>query len=146
MEAIQNEIEINASVEKVWDLLTNPAKSPEYMYTCAIETDFKEGSTILWRGIHDQVVYVSGILKEYKPLEKMVYTVIDPNADYPKTPENHLTVTYVVSETENGTHFKVTQAGYETVAEGQARYDEAVAGGGWSSVLEKIKEMAESKS
>ena len=145
MKDIRNKVVIKASKLVVWDMLTNPTKTPEYMYTCAIETDFIEGNPILWRGIHDQVVYVSGVLKTYEPETKMTYTVIDPNADYPQTAENHLLVEYALTERDGKTLMEVTQSGYETVAEGQERYDEAVAGGGWSGVLETIKEMAERK-
>ncbi len=143
MKNIENEILINAPLSTVWDLLINPDKTPIYMYTCAIETDFIVGNDILWRGIHDSVLYVSGRLLAYKPMETMVYTVIDPNASYEQIPENHLTVTYLLTEKEEGVQMKVIQSGYESVAEGQARYDEAVAGGGWTGILEKIKEMAE---
>ena len=143
MTDIINEITINASLDKVWDLLVNPKLTPEYMYTCAIETDFAESSPVLWRGIHDQVVYVSGFMTSFSPKTKMVYTVIDPNADYAQTPENHLTVIYELSESDSTTILKVTQSGYETAANGKERYDEAVAGGGWTGILEKIKEMAE---
>jgi uncharacterized protein YndB with AHSA1/START domain len=54
-------------------------------------------------------------------------------------------VEYTLSERDGKTLLEVRQSGYETVAQGQERYDEAVAGGGWSGVLEKIKEMAEQK-
>ena len=145
MKDIRNKVVIKATKKEVWDILVNPEKTPEYMYTCAIETDFEVGSPLLWRGIHDQVVYVSGKLKLYEPEDKMSYTVINPNADYPQTPENHLLVEYTLTERDGKTLFEVRQSGYQTVAQGQARYDEAVAGGGWSGVLETIKEMAERK-
>ena len=143
MKNIIDKVEINAPINEVWDLLINPKKTPEYMYTCAIETNFEIDSDMFWRGIHDQVVYVSGKLVEFDPPNKMIYTVIDPNADYDQTPENHLLVTYELEGKETSTILKVTQSGYENVAEGEARYAEAEAGGGWKGVLEKIKEMAE---
>lgn len=145
MKDIRNKIVIKAPNSVVWDLLVNPEKTPEYMYTCAIETDFEIGSPLLWRGIHDQVVYVAGFINLFEPEKRMFYSVIDPNADYPQTLKNHLTVEYTLSERDGKTLLEVRQSGYETVAEGQERYDEAVAGGGWSGVLEKIKEMAEGK-
>ena len=143
MKDITNEIIIDASRSKVWDLLVNPKVTSEYMFTCAIESDFQIGSPVIWRGIHDSVVYVSGYLSEYDPESKMVYTVIDPNAAYAQTTENHLAVSYELEEKEGSILLSVVQSGYKTAAEGQARYDEAITGGGWSSILEKIKEMAE---
>lgn len=144
MKDIKNKVVIKAAKSKVWDLLTNPKWTPEYMYTCAIETDFEVGNPILWRGIHDDVVYVSGELLAYDAGDSMTYSVIDPNAEYAQTKENHLIVNYEIEERDGKTNLAVTQSGYETVAQGQERYDEAIAGGGWSGILEKIKEMAES--
>lgn len=143
MKNIIDEIKIKASADEVWDLLINPKKTPDYMYTCAIETNFEIGSDVLWRGIHDQVVYVSGKLIALEKPCKLVYTVIDPNADYAQTPNNHLLVTYELSSQDGSTLLKVTQSGYEDVAEGEARFTESEAAGGWKGVLEKIKEMAE---
>ncbi|WP_235297922.1 SRPBCC domain-containing protein [Portibacter marinus] len=146
MKDIVNKVVIKADREKVWDLLTNPDLTPEYMYTCAILSNFKKGSSVIWKGIHDDVIYVTGKLIAFKPYSVMSYTVIDPNADYPQTPENHLKVQYLLEEKNDKTLLTVIQSGYETVAEGQKRYDEAIANGGWTSILEKIKEMAEAKS
>ena len=69
--------------------------------------------------------------------------MIDPNAEYEQSEENHLIVSYLLTEVGGQSQLSVVQSGYETVASGQERYDEAVAAGGWSGVLEKIKEMAE---
>ena len=143
MKDITNKIVINAPLDQVWDLLINPEKTPEYMYTCAIESTFEEGSKVVWRGIHDDVIYVTGKLLQIEPSKKMTYTVIDPNADYPQVEENHLKVSYLLESRGDKVLLQVTQSGYESVAEGQARYDEAIESGGWSSILEKIKEMAE---
>ncbi len=143
MKDIKNDVLIEAPAALVWDLLTNPSRTPEYMYTCAIETDLQEGSTILWRGINDQVVYVSGRVIAITPNHSMTYSVIDPNGKYEQTEENHLIVSYLLEEKDGQTKLSVVQSGYETVALGQERYDEAVAGAGWSGVLAKIKEMAE---
>lgn len=143
MKAIVDTISINASKDQVWPVLTDPKYTPEYMYGCAIESDMKAGSEVHWRSTADQVVYVSGKIKEIKAPDFMFYTVIDPHADYEQSEENHLDVEYVLEESQGSTFLTVTQSGFDTAAEGQKRYDESVAAGGWKSVLEKIKEIAE---
>ena len=137
----EDTIVIDASIDKVWDAFINPDLTVQYMYGCDVESSWEVGADVLWRGRADKVVYVSGKLIEIEKPNKMVYSVIDPNANYDQTPENHLVVTYEVSEKEEGTEIRVTQGDFGAVADGDKRYKDVVAGGGFMSVLEKIKEL-----
>ncbi len=140
---LQDSIQINSSLDKIWDVLTNPEITPIYMYTCAVISDWKIGGDVLWKGIHDDVIYVKGKLVEFEVKKKFVYTVFDPNSTIEDIPENYLTVSCYLEVDGESTILKVTQGDYSKVANGQSRYDEAAAAGGWQSVLEKIKEIAE---
>ena len=145
MMKIENEILIDAPVETVWDLLTNPEKTKLYMYGCEVVCDWKLGDEMLWRGSTDDIIYVKGKLVDYEEGTQLAYTVIDPNGDYPDIPENYLTVTYQLEEQNDKTHLSVSQGDYSQVADGEKRYNDSAQAGGWQSVLEKIKEIAESE-
>jgi len=41
--SIKKTIEINATASKVWDTLTNPELTPQYMFDCELISDFKVG-------------------------------------------------------------------------------------------------------
>ena len=139
-----DQIEINAPRSKVWDILTNPQRTPEYMFGCRVQTDWTIGEPILWIGVQDSVIYVKGEIKVLEPEIKLVYTVIDPQAPYADIPENYLEVIYDLSEPLPGkTTLRVRQGDYQTVADGASRYADATAAGGWQGILEKIKEIAE---
>jgi uncharacterized protein YndB with AHSA1/START domain len=140
---IKNEILIGAPVDQVWDLLVNPEKTKLYMYGCEVVTDWIIGNPVTWKGSTDDVIYVKGNLVLLDPEKSFAYTVIDPNGNYADIPENYLTVTYELSETGEGTLFRVSQGDYSKVAEGEKRYKDSADAGGWASVLEKIKELAE---
>ena len=140
---IENEIVINASTDVIWDLLINPEKTKLYMYGCEVQCDWNPGDQILWIGSTDGVTYVKGTLVELDPEKRLVYTVIDPQGAYADRPENYLTVTYDLISEDQGTRFKVSQGDYSKVADGEKRYKESADAGGWQSVLEKIKEIAE---
>ena len=139
----ENEILIAAPVNLVWDLLVNPENTKLYMYGCEVVSDFVIGNPVLWKGSTDDVTYVKGTLVSLEPEKNFTYTVIDPNGNYADIPENYLTVTYELSENAEGTLFRVTQGDYSKVADGAKRYQDATDAGGWASVLEKIKELAE---
>src|SRR5690349_289878 len=93
---IANIISINAPVSKVWDALVNPEKTKQYMFGCEAISDWKPGSSLLWKGSHEgkEMVFVKGKIVIIEPNKILKYTVIDPNAPYPDIPENYLNVTY----------------------------------------------------
>ena len=140
---IQNEVLISASINTVWDMLTNPEKTVLYMFGCIVVTDWKPGDSILWIGSKDEVTYVKGEIVEIDPGKKLTYTVIDPHGEYEDIPENYLTVSYTLIPQGDDTMLKVTQGDYTTVAEGEKRYQDSEEQGGWQSVLDKVKELCE---
>ena len=139
----ENEITIDAPVSEVWDTLTNPEKTKHYMYGCEVVSDWKIGSSVLWKGAEDSVVYVKGTLVALEEEKVFSFTTFDPNGTYEDVPENYLTATYTLRPEGNSTFLKVTQGDYAAVAEGDKRYEDTVAQGGWGSVLEAIKKLVE---
>ncbi len=143
---IRNTIAINASISKVWDVLVNPEQTKKYMFGCVPVTDWKPGSSILWKGVFDgqEIVAVTGSIISIEKEKSLVYTTFDPNGAYQDLPENHLVVTYTLEHKNGKTHFTVTQGDYLKVAEGQKRYADSMSQGGWGGILEQIKTIAES--
>ena len=140
---IENDIWIDAPIEKVWDALINPEKTKEYMYTCEVISDWEIGSEVIWKGSQDGVVYVKGKLVALDAPNIFAFTTIDPNGDYLDIPENYLTVEYQLEEKDGQVHLRVTQGDYYQASDGKSRYDDTVKGGGWKPVLEAIKELVE---
>ena len=145
---IKNTIVINAPASKVWSALVKPELTKKYMFGCEPITDWKAGSTLLWKGSHEgkEVVFVKGHIKEIQPEKSLIYTVFDPlNPNMEDKPENYLTVTYSLSYDKGKTTFVVTQGDYNKVAEGKKRYEESYNNGeGWHPILVQIKSLVES--
>jgi uncharacterized protein YndB with AHSA1/START domain len=142
---VDNTVRINAPIAKVWEALTEPSWTKKYMFNCAVESDWKVGSPVLWKMQHEgqEIIPVKGYVEEILPGRFIKYSVIDPSMGIPDIPENYLHVTYALSETEGQTELNVIQDGYDHAAKGEERYQEAVKGGGWSSILAVIKELLE---
>lgn len=142
---VKNTIIINSPIARVWDVLTNPEQTPKYMFGCTVITDYQPGHPIIWQGTHEghDTVYVTGHVVTYKLNHLFAYTVFDPFSTYENTPANHLTVTYTLAENNEETTLEITQGDYTLVPDGEARYEEALEEGGWSSILEAIKKVAE---
>lgn len=85
-----------------------------------------------------------GKIVNIEPEKFLAYTTIDPNSTIEDVPENYLTVTYDLSETNGQTFLTVTQGDYTKVADGERRYIEAYNDGqGWNPILVEIKKLAE---
>lgn len=143
---VENTIEINAPASKVWDYLTKPELTKQYMFGCETVSDWKKGSELLWKGQHEgkDIIYVKGVIVEIQPGKRLIYTTIDPHSNIDDVSENYLHVTYDLSEKNGKTTLHVKQGDYSTVAEGERRYKEASNGGeGWNPILVEIKKLAE---
>lgn len=145
---VNSQIAINATPEKVWEALTNPDLTQQYMFGCRVSTSWQPGATIDWVGKTEDgkdITYVTGQVVTCKPHGKLVYTVIDPFATtYPHTPENHLTVTHTLIPQGDATILTASQGNYTKVADGERRYGHG-AEEGWLQLLTGIKNLVEAQ-
>ncbi|EZH74073.1 hypothetical protein ATO12_14455 [Aquimarina atlantica] len=141
---IEKEIQFNANKEKVWELLTNPAITKQYMYGCEVLSDWEIGGSIFWKGQTEdgkEVTYVKGKIVEYKKGKRVTFTMFDPNMEIEDIPENYLSLTYDLKEKNNKTILKLTQGNFATVALGEKRYEESLKG--WEMVIPTMKQIVE---
>ena len=145
---IKNSITINAPASKVWNALVNPEQTKKYMFGCEAISEWRKGSSLLWKGQHEgkEMVFVKGSVADIQPERFLAYTVIDPNSTIEDIPENYLTVTYELRSENGTTALTVTQGDYSTVADGESRFKESSNNGeGWNPILVEIKKLVESK-
>ncbi|HEY2726914.1 MAG TPA: SRPBCC domain-containing protein [Parafilimonas sp.] len=143
---VRNTITINADAKKVWDVLTSPQQTKKYMFGCETVSDWKQGSTLLWKAMCEgkETVFVKGYILEIEPNRFLRYSVIDPNAAYPDIPENYLSVAYKLEKQNGTTLLTVIQDGFEDAAEGEKRFKEVYnKGEGWNPILVQVKKIAE---
>jgi len=144
---IQNTIKIKAPPAQIWKVLTLAEHTQKYMYGCKAISTWEEGSLLKWEMLHEgkPFIPVEGIILTIEKPFILTYTVIDPFADYENTIENHLQVNYYVEAiNENESRLTITQYGFETVENGEKRYQEIYNDGkGWESIVQHIKVIAE---
>lgn len=145
---VKNSIVINGPAAKVWDAFVNPAKTKQYMFGCETVSDWKKGSSLLWKGEQEgkEIVWVKGDIVEIRPEKLLTYTTIDTQSNMDDTSKNYLEVTYELIPQNGGTLLNVIQGDYSSVAEGDRRCKEAYNNGeGWSPILAEIKKLVESE-
>ena len=77
------EIEINSTVEKVWDALTNPEKIKEYFFGTYVVTDWKVDSQVLWQGEWNGKSYEDkGKVLKFEENKVIAYSHFSPLTGY----------------------------------------------------------------
>lgn len=91
-------IAINAPIDKVWDALTNPDKIKQYMFGTNAISDWKEGSSIVWKGEWQGKKYEDkGVILKLEPERRIQYSHFSPLTGQPDLPENYHIVTIELS-------------------------------------------------
>jgi len=143
---VSNSIKINATPEKVWEVLVNSDYTKQYMFGCEIVSDWVVGQSLVWRGKNEgnDIDYVTGFLVKLEPHSEFAFTTFDPFSKMEDIAENHTTVSYTLKEINGQTELSVSQGDFAHVAEGERRYNEVNNNGdGWNPILIQIKEIAE---
>lgn len=104
------ETDIDAPPDDVWAALTEPKLIEKYMFGTHVETDWRPGSPIVWRGEYDGKPYQDkGEIVAVEPgrrLELTHYSSLSGEAD---RPENYHTLVYELDARQGRTHLSLTQ-------------------------------------
>lgn len=130
--------EISASPTKVWAALTKPELIKEYMFGSQVETDWRPGSAIVWKGEYEGKAYEDrGKILEITPEKRLQVTHFSPLGGKADVPENYHTLTYEIDSKGDTTTVLLSQDNNASVDE--AEHSEAM----WKTMLEGLKEVAE---
>ena len=137
-EAVKS-VTIDAPKAAVWDALTRPDKVKQYMHGTEMSTDWKEGSSISWKGEWKGKAYEDkGQVLEVQPQKRLSYTHWSPMSGSEDKPENYHTVTYELTGEGGKTTLTLRQDNNPTQEEANQ-----MAENNWGPVLEGLKETAE---
>lgn len=129
---------INASKAEVWEGLTNPEMVKKYMMGANIETDWKKGSSIKWKGADNGKKFEDkGKILEVKKGETLSYSHFSPMTGEEDVPENYHTVTIHLS----GDAGKTTVTLEQDKNKSQKEKDESEKN--WKMMLEGLKKVVE---
>ena len=141
---IRKSIEVDAPITTLWKILTDSKFIQQYMFGCYVESDWKPGSTMVWKGAADGKTYVHGHIVAIAPPHRLEYTVFDSTSTIADIPSNYLTMTYQLkTRGERASVLEVTQGDFAKVEDGERRYKDSL--GEDNSVLEGIKNLAEAQ-
>jgi uncharacterized protein YndB with AHSA1/START domain len=126
------ETEIDAFPAKVWAALTDPAQIKEYMFGSQVETDWNQGSPIVWKGEYEGKKYEDkGEIVEIEPERRLKVTHFSPLSGEEDRPENYHTVLYELEERDGKTRVSLSQdnnSSKEAAEHSQANWEKMLAG------------------
>ncbi len=103
---------IDATPERVWEGLTEPAQIAVWMQGSQVSTSWEVGSPITWDGEHDDRRYQDkGEVLTYDEPHVLSMTHYSPMMGEPDAPENYHTLVYTLSPEADGTQLELTQDG-----------------------------------
>src|SRR5207244_8298612 len=104
------EAEIHAPRSKVWRALTDPEQIQKYMFGSKVETDWKPGSRITWKGEYEGKTYEDkGEVLEVVQDRRLKVTHFSPLSGKEDATENYHTLVYELKENEGKTHVSPRQ-------------------------------------
>jgi uncharacterized protein YndB with AHSA1/START domain len=129
-------ITLNAPAAKVWEHLTRPELVKEYFFGTELETDWKPGSPITFRGTWQGKTYEDkGKVLEFRPHERLSYLYWSSFSGLPDRPENYQTITIELRSEKGGTVVTVNQ----TCTDEKREHCES----NWGMVLAGLKKQVE---
>lgn len=132
------ETEIDASSARVWAALTDPAAIAQYTFGAQVETDWQQGSPIVWKGVYEGKPYEDkGQILEVVPGQRLVLMHYSPLSGQPDVPESYHTLTYMLGAGDGRTHLTLSQDG--NVSEEEVEHSRGM----WGAMLKGLKGVAE---
>jgi uncharacterized protein YndB with AHSA1/START domain len=134
-------IAIQSTKDKVWEALVTPAAIKQYMFGADVESDWRAGSAITWKGEWKGKKYEDkGVILRIEPGQTLQYSHSSPMSGTPDRPENYHTVTIRLTGSVATTEVSLSQ---DNNADEKARQDSEK---NWKGMLERLKDYLENSS
>ncbi|NRD77951.1 SRPBCC domain-containing protein [Bacillus sp. BRMEA1] len=144
---VDETIEINAPVAKVWDAITQRENTDKWALEFSsggpefhIESIWELGSPVYWKG-QDGTVIVEGNVTALEPNQLLRFTVFDVRMEERPEVTEEDGITFRLSEENGKTHLHILQGDFSSMENGKFYRDSSAVI--WDRVLPKIKELSE---
>ena len=137
---------IQSDPEQVWKALTDPEKIRQYYLGAEVETDWKVGSPITWRGEWQGKPYSDkGEILGFQPSRHLSYSHWSPMSGTEDAVENYHQVDIDLTEVDGGTDVRLRQSnlvGGPTEGDRKSRPEFEK---NWQSMLEGLRTVVEGR-
>jgi uncharacterized protein YndB with AHSA1/START domain len=131
-------VTIEAPPGRVWEVITDPAATKEFMFGTELTTDWSVGGPISWRGSWEGKEYEDkGVVLEVEPVRRLVYTHFSPLTGQEDKPENYHTLTWTLQDQGRRTLLTLAQDNNPTAE--AAEHSQGM----WDRLVADVKTLAE---
>ncbi len=132
---------IESTKKKVWEALITPDAIQQYMFGAVVESDWREGSAITWKGeIKGKKYEDKGVILKIEPEQTLQYSHFSPLSGKPDNPENYHTVTIDLAGSGDKTEVSLSQ---DNNSDEKARNESEK---NWGVMLDGLKKYVEKSS
>lgn len=129
---------IDAPPARVWDVITDPAATKEFMFGAELTTDWMVGGPVTWNGTWDGKDYQDkGVVLEVEPGRRLVYTHFSPLTGQEDKPENYHTLTWTLTDQDGRTQLVLSQDNNPSAE--AAEHSKGM----WDQLVADVKKIAE---
>ncbi|HEX7508002.1 MAG TPA: SRPBCC domain-containing protein [Polyangia bacterium] len=133
-------LDIRAPLASVWDAITKPEIVKQYFFGTNLETDWKVGSPLFFRGEWQGKTYEDcGTVLSFEPMRSLSYDYWSGFSGLEDKPGLRQIIRYDLEPILDGVRIAIRQSNVDT----QERADHSATN--WSSVLEALKHLLEGK-
>jgi len=129
---------IGAPKNKVWEALVTPDAIKQYMFGADVESDWRKGSEITWKGeVKGRKYEDKGVILKIEPDKTLQYSHFSPLSGKPDKAENYHTVSIHLSGSARETEVSLSQ---DNNPDEKARMESEK---NWAVMLEGLKQYVE---
>jgi uncharacterized protein YndB with AHSA1/START domain len=123
---------------RVWEVITDPAATKEFMFGAELATDWSVGGPITWRGSWEGKEYEDkGVILAVEPGRRLVYTHFSPLGGEEDKPENYHTLTWTLQDQGGRTLLTLAQDNNPTAE--AAEHSQGM----WDRLVADVKRLSE---
>ena len=131
-------VTIEAPPSHVWDIITDPAATKEFMFGAELATDWSVGGPITWRGSWEGKEYEDkGVILDVEPGRRLVHTHFSPLGGQDDKPENYHTLTWTLQDQGGRTLLTLAQDNNSTAE--AAEHSQRM----WDRLVADVKRLSE---
>jgi uncharacterized protein YndB with AHSA1/START domain len=133
-----SKLHLNASIEKVWKTVTDPAMVKLWQFGSDLITTWKVGSEIRFVTKWEEQIFEQwGKVLEVRENEFLKYSLFAPRPDLEDKPENYFVMSYVLTEENGNTKLEIIQEDNRPNAVQEKQQGEE------NPILKLLKDLAE---